>query len=123
MALFNPNTPCLIYATGAKHDLYGQPKLSIRAREKCAIVKMVLAAQKTSVRADSSASRGAADEVIADAVLLFPPYTKVGVDDLIDIMGVALKVTGKAPKVSLDGRLDHYRVSCMIATEIKPNAA
>ena len=115
--MFRPNLNCTLYNADGTHDLYGRPQPTVKARERCAIVKLITRSDKSSVRADSSGSRGSAHEEIADAVLLFTKTTAADIDDVVEVQGVWLLITGKFPRVSLGGKLDHYEI---IANVWKP---
>jgi hypothetical protein len=107
--MFKPTISCKIFREVAT-NLYGEPTLKKSFPAKCAIVKLLLRTQKTSVRADSSGSRGAAQETIADAVLLFAPMTSVEMDDVIQVAGAQLRVTGRFPRYDLNGDFDHWQI-------------
>lgn len=91
-------------------DIYGKEQLGVSYTAKCAVVKLTQASEKTSVRTDSSASRGAAHEITADARLLFPPSSGVKIDDKVEVHGFSLKVISVFPRVSVTGRYDHDQV-------------
>jgi hypothetical protein len=111
--LFIPNLHCTIYPqTGL--DLYGKPVFGDPIKEKCAIVKLDVVAMKTTVRADSSASRGAADELTSMARILFTNTSKVQIGDKIIVAGQDLKVLSKFPRYSIDGEFDHWQVDAGI---------
>lgn len=95
-------------------DVYGQEQMGTAVVTKCAIVKLLSAKMKTSVRADSSASRGNADEVVADARLLFLPQTDVAEGDEVNVAGFRLKVVGIFPRYNMPGKLDHWQVDADI---------
>lgn len=78
-----------------------------------ATVNMMVSAQKTSVRADSSASRGAADERAAErAVVLIPTYINVFLGDrFTNNMGQRFGVKSIHLRYSVGGQLDHYEVA------------
>ena len=111
--MFRPNLDCRIqFVPGT--DVYGQPKPTTYRKERCSVVKLVLSATKTPVRADSSASRGSAEEVQAESVILLQATTKVKIGDLIQVSGVTLKVAGMFPQHDAGGRLDHYEVNASV---------
>lgn len=74
-----------------------------------AVVRLAAAAEKTSVRSDSSASRGAADVMTADAKIL--TKTTLEVDDLVLFNGATMRVVGTHPRYTVAGQLDHYEVA------------
>ncbi len=71
--MLTPNNTCLIRKmTG--HDRYGQPSLSAAVTERCAVVKLRKDMQHTTVRADSSQSRGHGDEFVSTNKILVDGY-------------------------------------------------
>jgi len=111
--LLRPNVECMVYPVKGV-DEYGEDILGAGRREMCAVVKLTLGAEKTSVRADSSASRGAAHEFVADARLLFPSDSKIAVNDRVELGGYRLKVVSIFPRFGLDGEIDHYQVDLAV---------
>lgn len=109
MALFAP-TPCTFKTMDEETDEFGQPTFGPARPAKCAVVKFLVGREKTSVRADSSGSRGNAEEITADARLLFPPATKILIGDKVTLFDVDLRVLNFTPRLSVAGRLDHYQV-------------
>jgi hypothetical protein len=74
------------------------------------VVKLPLTSQKTPVRADSSASRGAADEDVIQGILLFKPAVAIAMGDRIQISGMELRVASLQPRWNVLGRHDHDEV-------------
>lgn len=72
------------------------------------IVNLNVGSIKTSVRADSSASRGAADEIAAMlAKILVPPYVKVAIGDKFTFQGLTFQITTTHYRISVMGDVDH----------------
>lgn len=113
MPLFKPNLDCTISKPSGK-NLYGEEVLSAPVNSRCAIIKLEITIEHSSVRADSSASRGAAREFQGSATLLFPASVSVQHDDLVEVAGHKLRVLGTFPRHNLQGVLDHYEVTCGI---------
>lgn len=111
MPIFTPKNRCMVIKNGGT-DLYGMPKPGIRHIEKCSIVKLLVGNEKSSVRADSSASRGNAMELEADGVFLMATTTKAQVDDLIELGANQLRVMGFHPRYNAAGVLHHYEMHC-----------
>lgn len=109
--MFKPNLDCVIRQK-AGSDVYGMPTYGARKKERCAIVKKVLRSDKTSVRADSSASRGNARELEADVLILVNPNTTAQIDAIIDVVGDQFRVMSKHGRYSIAGTLDHYELGC-----------
>ena len=95
-------------------DRNGQPLLTAAGREKVAPVRLDFAAQKTTVRTDSSGSHGNARETVADIVILAVPKTRIRVDDVVSIHGNLVQVTGTHPRYTVTGTLDHFELSGQI---------
>ena len=116
--LFRPNKTCLLYkkvgmsGIGAKLRYAEKP-----ITERCAVLRALQSTAKSSVRADSSASRGAAWEIVCDYFLLFTPSTQCDLDDMLTVDGMRLKVKSKRAQYSVTGMLDHYEVGCTICVE------
>jgi len=117
--MFTPNLDCLIFQSDGGTTVYGQPMPNVAAPipERCAIPKMSELMQKSAVRADSSASRGAALELTVDAILLLTKNTQAQIDDVIEVIDLQLRIIGKYPRFDVTGRLDHYQVAARFWSE------
>ena len=94
------------------HDIHGRPQFGEVRVCPFAAVWFNRASQKTNVRADSSASRGAADEtVMPRAKILVPITVPVGIDDHFEYKNVSYTVVGVHERYSTMGSLDHIEVS------------
>jgi hypothetical protein len=109
--MFRPNIRCVIQLASGKNDVRGQPIPGPNVPERCAVVKLVTKNEKSSVRADSSASRGNALELEADSVILLTTGTRAQIDDIIIIGGYKLRIMAKQPRFDVSGRLDHYEIN------------
>ncbi len=112
--MFRPNQTCRIQLASGKTDLYGQPTPGRTITERCAVVKLLLTNEKSSVRADSSASRGNANEMQAVSVVLLAPTTRAAIDDILEIAGHKLRIMGYFPRFDVTGRLDHVQVEAHV---------
>ena len=65
---------------------------------------------KTSIRADSSASKGQATEITALARILFLPNENIGPRDKVAVSGYELEVESVYPRHDVNGQLDHLQV-------------
>lgn len=75
----------------------------------CGIVNLDIGADKTVVRADSSASRGSADEKSAQrAKILIANYVTVEIGDRFEFDGLAFVVKSKHVRRSIMGAVDHF---------------
>ena len=112
--MFRPNIHCLISRLTGDYDIHGQPAHEPAKSAWCAVVRLSTGRKKTSVRADSSASRGNAIEEVSDAKILFMPFEPVGDGDKIEVSGVTLRVIRVEQRFSVTGLLDHYEVDCEV---------
>ena len=110
--MFKPNAWCFIVKTSAETDVFGMPVNKTKVREACTPLVIDSKVDKSSVRADTSASRGNAREFQALAKFLVPPTSKASIDDILEWNGDALRISGKMPRYDLRGRLDHYELTC-----------
>jgi len=108
--MFRPNLRCKIQLASGKNDVRGQPIPGRLVDDRCAIVKLVIENEKSSVRADSSASRGNAQEMEARSVILLPATTQARIDDIIIVFGYKLRIMGAQPRFDVNGRLDHHEI-------------
>jgi hypothetical protein len=91
-------------------DTYGQGTLGDPIAEKCMVVKNKHTDRHTTVRADSSASRGYADEYTTENRFLVAVNTQIEHDDQIAIAGLLIKVKVRHPRYDVFGKLDHYEI-------------
>ena len=108
--MIRPNIRCTVSKDNG-FNVHGQAQYGEPINAKCSVVRYKAINQKTSVRTDSSASRGRADEDVYDAVLLFSPKTNINKNDVVEIFGEKLKVNNVERRFSALGVLDHLEVS------------
>lgn len=78
-------------------------------------VNLDVGSQKTSVRADSSASRGTADEIATmRAKILVAPFVTINIGDRLQFDGMTFKITTKHTRRSVTGTVDHYECAMEI---------
>lgn len=110
--MFRPNQRCVVIVASQQTDVYGQPVQTFRTTEGCTIVKLNTINAKSTIRADTSASRGNAREFEVDMEILLTKTTKAEIDDLIEFGGVTYRVLSKFPRYDLLGNLDHHQLTC-----------
>lgn len=116
MSTLRPRTPCVISKKTGGFDMYGRETHRIRrTKTKCSIVNLYNETEKTSVRADSSASRGRADEQVADVRVLLRPKEKISTGDLIEITlqggdPIVMQVNRIFRRPDIDGAIHHIDV-------------
>lgn len=108
--MLRPNVACSI-GNQDGYDLNGQPQFKPQRPTKCAVVRFKQIDAKTTVRADSSASRGRAQEKVHDTLILLPKTVIVDTDDRVILMGETFKVANVEKRMTITGKLDHYEVS------------
>lgn len=106
---FIPNLDAVVTQSGG-FDRYGQRKPGNSVKLRIAVVTLRARRDRTSVRTDSSASRGAAAEVEADVRLLFPAIFKPTIGDTVEVAGEKVRVTSIFPRFAISGVIDHYQV-------------
>lgn len=95
--------------TRSGRNIHGQAVLGPARECPFAIVNLESRAQKTSVRADSSGSRGSADEIASDRLkILVPAYVVIGIDDQFTFEDGKYTVRMKHPRRSVYGNMDHF---------------
>jgi hypothetical protein len=105
--MFLPNTTgSLRRLTGTNR--YGEPAFAAAETVECGIVRLVPKDEKTSVRSDSSATRGTAEELVVQAKVLFPVAVAPKRGDFFVYMGVSMRITAAQPRIAVNGRHDHW---------------
>lgn len=92
---------------------FGEPRFMAATMVPCAVVKLIGIAEKTTVRADSSASRGSAEELSTNAKLLFPIVFRPTKGDRVSIAGEVMRVSEVHPRFAVGGHLDHFETDLM----------
>lgn len=110
--MFRPNKNCILHKSSGKTDVYGMPMPGLKYKERCSVVKMNIKSAKSAVRADTSATRGNAQELETDTVLLLPKSSKAQIDDNIEMIGHQFRIVAIQPRFDVNGNLDHYEVGC-----------
>ncbi|HAO7436654.1 TPA: hypothetical protein IRA83_004759 [Escherichia coli] len=106
-------TEIAIYRFGAK-NVYGEAQLQFIRKTNVGVVKFEQSNEKSSVRADSSGSRGKASLELFDAVLVVPLEAAVQLDDVLILEGQKLKVSSVHRRWGLRGRPGHLEVGANI---------
>jgi len=105
--MFLPNNRCELHTLSGT-NVYGEPIWSVLRSVPCAVVSLNRQELQTSVRADSSASRGAALEPVSMGKILFPAAIAVQSGDRITIQGFGLRISAIQPRWDVNGKLDHW---------------
>lgn len=108
--MFIPNTTCDYYAKLPATDNFGRHTFAPKVVLRCSFISIADPVQKSSVRADTSGSRGQAEQAQGDARYLFPASTALKLGDVIYKDGVWLEVIQFTPMRNVLGQLDHNQV-------------
>lgn len=98
-------------------DRHGKRRYSTPQTVPCGVVTLREASDKTSVRTDSSASRGSAHEELLQGRILFPRNVRLNYGDRVTIMDFMMTVKGVHPRYSIPGQLDHWEVALEVSSE------
>jgi len=115
--MFIPNLIGQLYRREA-YNRYGQARHGDAVACPFAFVNISIGAEKTSVRADSSASRGAADEMLAErAKILVAKFISISVGDKFAFEGQSYLVQAVHARRNVFGRIDHFECDLELLTE------
>ena len=107
--MFRGNIPCTITRKKG-YTVSGEQTFFAPVASRCSVVTLETKAQHTTVRADSSATRGFAEESVTEAKLLFGATTKLEIDDKITVDGLNVRVYRIFPRRTANGLLDHIEI-------------
>lgn len=113
--MFFPNLDCKIFKI-TEYDLHGEEVRGETLSERCSIIHYRIRTDGTSVRADSTASRGQAEHSEASVRLLMENTSRVEIDDELQVANhkETLQVVEKFPRYDMDGELHHWQVDLKI---------
>lgn len=107
--MFQPNQIGKLHRLTGR-DIHARPTYAEPIDCPFAPVNMNVRTDKTISRADSSASRGSADELIAKAKILVVPRIRPVFDDSFEFAGSHYRVASIHPRFTVTGALDHYEI-------------
>lgn len=116
--MFIPNARAYWLKKAAKRSITGKETFLAPRLIPISVVSLKDSTAASSVRADSSASRGAADEHIAAAKILVPPQFILSRGDVIRIGSSAIEITGVTPRWDVFGKLDHQEIDGDIRADL-----
>lgn len=108
--MFIPNNYCFIQRRSASANAYGEYSYGPKERIQYGLVRYDLKVEDSTVRADSSATRGNVKEYHASGKILVPAKVKPNWGDIFIIEGQIFKAKEVEPRFSIMGNLDHYEV-------------
>ena len=107
--MFIPNNKGVLKKFTSNNQ-YGEPQYAAGVIVPCGVVHLNKKITKTSIRVDSSASRGASEEFISVSKVLFKSNVIVKPEDRFELAGFTLKAIGIENRYSVSGNLDHFEV-------------
>lgn len=107
--MFIPNNKGQLQAFSG-YNSTAEPQFAPAKSVLCGVVHLNKIVQKSTVRADSSGSRGSADEFVSISKILFPASVSIATGYKFRIAGLTLKATTVEPRYSVYGVIDHYEV-------------
>ncbi|SFJ50755.1 hypothetical protein SAMN03159338_1603 [Sphingomonas sp. NFR04] len=116
--MFVPNARAEWLKKAAKRSITGKESFFAPQPIAISVVDLKDTSAHTSVRADSSASRGAAEQHEATAKILAGKQFDVKCGDLLRVYGYTLEVSIVQPRADVMGRLDHLELDCHIRADL-----
>lgn len=110
---FIPNLNCFLYKRTGFNE-FGEPSFSKGVLTRCAIVKLIGADEKTTVRSDVAASKSHAIDDTVEAKILFKSNCTIEKGDKVEVLGYTIQITKKHPRLNIYGKLDHYECDGVI---------
>ena len=117
---WRPNHKCDLYrptkSSGAiTYDNWGRPTYPAASqpsaeRVDCSVITLDLKLDRSSVRADSSATRGRAEQIGGDAIMLFPTSVAIEELDIVKVENRWLEVISVFQRRNVFGDHDHDEV-------------
>lgn len=106
--MFVANRTAILRRKTTQYDAYGQALYEDPISIRFALVRFDTKVEDTTVRADSSATRGNVKEYVATGRILVEKRHKPNYGDLIAFDGKVFRVKEREPRYSVLGKLDHY---------------
>ena len=105
--MFRPNLVGQLFNSGGR-DVHSRQSWNEAVACPFAIVNLDVSSEKTTVRADSSASRGAADQRVTNrATILVVKTLRVEIGNKFEFEGIAYLVASVHKRRSVFGKVDH----------------
>jgi hypothetical protein len=115
---FRPNTTGLLLRKQAKRNIHGKEFFDAPQPVAIAIVHLADKVEETSVRADSSASRGSGEQDTLQAKILVGPAVLVSEGDVIKVAGRIVEVASIHQRFDVFGRHHHNELGGNIKGDI-----
>lgn len=106
--MFIPNRTCQLRRRKKTTDIYGQYSYSPKETIRFALVRFDTKSEDSTVRADSSATRGNVKELHASGRILVDKKVIPHIGDLVFFDGKVFRIKEVEPRYNVLGMLDHY---------------
>lgn len=106
--MFIANRTCILRKKLKQYDVFGQATFAAPKRVRFALVRFDTKIEDTTVRADSSATRGNVKEFHASGRILVDRRYKPDFGDLVIIDAKVFRIKEVEPRYNVLGKLDHY---------------
>lgn len=106
--MFVANRTCILRQKLKQYDAYGQATYASPKRVRFALVRFDTKIEDTTVRADSSATRGNMKEFHATGRILVDKRYKPDHGDLVAFDNKVFRIKEVEPRYNVLGKLDHY---------------
>lgn len=106
--MFRANRTCRVRQKTNQYDEYGQAAYAAPVIVPFAMVRFDTKVEDTTVRADSSATRGNVKEYNASGRIMFERTFKPAWGDLVAFDGKVFRIKEVEPRYNVLGKLDHY---------------
>jgi len=107
---FRPNTAGILMRKLPRRDIHGREIFAPGEPVSISIVHLADQVVETSVRADSSATRGAADMNALQAKILIGPLVKISRGDVLVVRGRHIEVESVHDRLDVMGRAHHQEI-------------
>lgn len=108
--MFIPNRYCFLRRKAENADIYGQYLYDEPVRIKFALVRLDTKSEDSTVRADSSATRGNIKEFVSSGRILVKENVNPNWGDLVIINDKTYRIKEVEPRYHVLGHLDHYEL-------------
>jgi hypothetical protein len=116
--MFIANRTCILRKKLAQYDAYGKALYAEPVSIRFALVRFDTKTEDSTVRADSSATRGNVKEYHASGRILVDKRYKPGFGDLVAFDGKVFRIKEREPRYNVLGKLDHYECDLEKAEDI-----
>lgn len=107
---FTPNQAGILLRKLERRDIHGREFFAHGEPLALSVVRLSEMVEETSVRADSSASRGAGDMEILQAKLLVGPMVKIKKGDVVKFRGILIEIESVHERFDVFGKPHHLEL-------------